>query len=312
WFAAPLLASSTLLAAPAQAQNVPAPKFVYSQPVAPNEAEWVAQAKGSLIATAGNSVNRNGLLGLTASRLLGANKVTFDGQAAYGRSSIVVPIFDPANPMSIIGLDRREDTTTNQWQVKTRYDRFFTVNNSGYLLGQIGADRIAGKRLVGGGQAGFSRQLFKNEQHTAVAEIGYDFSYESYLAPAVKGDPTQIHSGRLFLGELFALTADTGLYGNFEVLSNLNREKALNYDDPTSNEVAPFKDNRFVGKAGITTRLWKKLSFAFGVTWKFDQNPAPRALPPGSGGAMFAPTFPTPFADRSDTLTEATLVFSFF
>jgi hypothetical protein len=305
-----LAATAFWLAPPVHAQNVPAPKFVYIQP-APNEAEWVAQAKGSLLVTSGNTVTRNGVFGVTSSRLLGSNKLAFDGQIAYGRSSVVSPVFDPLNPMLIIGLDRREDTTTNQWSTKARYDRFFTANNAAYVLGQLGADRIAGKRLVGGGQVGFSRQVFKNEQHTAVAEIGYDFSYESYLAPAAKGDPTQIHSGRIFVGELFTLTTDTGLYGNLEVLSNLNSENALNYSDPTSNEVDPFDDTRVVAKGGITTRLWKKLSFAFGVTWKFDQNPAPRALPPGAGGAMFAPSFPTPFSDRSDTLTEATLVFSF-
>ncbi|HEY0706088.1 MAG TPA: DUF481 domain-containing protein [Polyangia bacterium] len=313
--AGPILALAFLVAggASAQAQNVPPPKFTYEQPPPAPVDEWVAQAKGSLLVTSGNTVTRNGLVGRRSSRRRGSNKASFDGQIAYGRSSIITPVFDPANPMSIVGLDRREDTTTNQWHSKARYDRFFTANNSGYLLGQIGADKIAGKRLMGGGQVGFSRELLKNERHTTVAEIGYDFSYESYLAPAAKGkDPTQIHSGRLFVGESFAVTPDTGLFANAEVLSNLNRENALNYDDPTSDEVAPFKDTRLLGKVGVTTRLWKKLSFAFSVTWKFDQNPAPRQLPPGAAGAMFAPTFATPFADRSDTLTEATLVFSFF
>lgn len=315
WFrllrAGVLLGSWSCFLCSAFAQNVPSPKFAYGKRIV-DEAAWVAQAKGSLLVTTGNTSSRQGMLGFNFGRLLGANRLSLEGQVAYGRASAIVPILDPANPMLIVGLDRREDTTTDQWQLRARYDRFFTDSNSGYLLGQIGADRLAGKRRVGGGQAGFSQQVYKSERHAAVAEIGYDFSYESYSAPAAQGQSaTQIHSGRIFLGDVLTISADTSLFGNAELLSNLNREHALNYSDPMSDEVSPFRDTRIVGKVGLTTRLWRKLSFAFGLTWKFDQNPATRALPANVGAATFAPGLPSFFADRSDTLTEATLVFSF-
>src|SRR5205085_711905 len=99
----------------------------------------------------------------------------------YGRSNILVPVLDVNGDVS--ALDRSPETTTNQWRARGRYDRFLTANNSAYGLGQIGADRIAGKKLIGGGQVGYSRQLVKTDAHTAVAELGYDFSYESYLSP---------------------------------------------------------------------------------------------------------------------------------
>jgi hypothetical protein len=42
-----------------------------------------------------------------------------------------------------------------------------------------------------------------------------------------------------------------------------------------------------------------------------DQNPAPRPVPSGSPpGSSYAPTF-QPFADKVDTLTEATLIYTF-
>jgi hypothetical protein len=79
----------------------------------------------------------------------------------------------------ITGIGRTEVTTTNNWLTKARYDRFFTANNSGYAAGQAAADRIAGKSFAGGGQVGYSRQLYKNDRPPCVSELGYDYSYET-------------------------------------------------------------------------------------------------------------------------------------
>jgi hypothetical protein len=297
-------------AQPAAAQDVPVPKFDMGKAPAKQTA-WTAQAKGSLLVTSGNSQTRNGVLGVSAAHTEGAMKLALDGQVAYGRSSAPVPLYDPANPMLLIGIGRQETTTTDQWLLRARADHFFTENNAGYLLGQIGSDKVAGKQLWGGGQAGYSRQLYKDERHTAVAELGYDFSYESYgdlRGSAV--DPVQIHSARTFLGEQLTLSTDTGLNASVEALFNLNRENALNANDRTQTDVAAFKDTRVIGKLGLTTKLYGRLSFAFGFTLKYDQNPAPQPLPAAAKGAMLSPTFVTPFAEKVDTLTEATLIFT--
>jgi hypothetical protein len=298
-------------AAPAAAQNVPLPKFEPAKPPA-KESEWMAQAKGSLLVTSGNSQSRSGILGMSGARSSGPVRLSLDAQLAYGRSGVLVPIYDPANPMLLVGLARRETTTTNQWQAKARSDYFFTEHNAAYLVGQIGADKIAGKELVGGGQIGYSRQLYKDARHTAVAELGYDFSYESYADQGGRSsDAVQIQSARLFLGEQLTLSKDTGVNASIEALSNLNREDALNASDRTRNEVDPFKDTRVIGKLGVTTRLYQRLSFAFGLTVKYDQNPAPQPLPAGAKDAMLGPGFEPPFAEKVDTLTEATLIFTF-
>lgn len=298
-------------AAPAAAQNAPIPKFEAAK-LTPDEPSWKAQAKGSLLVTSGNSRSRSGVFGFSGSRRSGATKLALEAQAAYGQSSVVVPQFDPANPMLLVGLGRQSETTTNQWLSRARADQFLSENNAAYLQMQLGADLIAGKERYGGAQLGYSRQLFKDQRHTAVAELGYDFSYERYAQPSGKViDPVQIHSARVFLGEQLALSSDTGINASLEALFNLNKENALDASDPSKNEVAAFRDTRVIGKLGLSTTLWKNLSFAFGVTVKYDQNPAPQPLPDAAKNAMLAPSFAQPFAEKLDTLTEATLIVTF-
>lgn len=312
-FARLTLAAGALaaLAAPsAQAQNPAAPEFKFDKPeekVTP----WQAQAKGGLVSTGGNSQTLGGTFSLTGSRRDGDNRVSLDGSLAYGRSQILVPTLDMAG--DVVGFDRRGETTTNEWRTRGRYDRFFTTNNSGYLLGQIGGDRIAGKSLIAGGQVGYSRQLLKDAQHTLVAELGYDLSHERYIqSPGKSVDPVTIHSARVFVGELWALTADTGITAGVEALFNLNEENALDADDPTgaTKRVKAFKDTRVLGKVGLTTTLRANLSVGLGFTVRYDQNPAPRPIPSSAKGAKYAPNFQA-FADEVDTLTEATLIFTF-
>ena len=182
------------------------------------------------------------------------------------------------------------------------------------------ADRVAGKSFFGGGQVGYSRQLLNNAMNTIVAEIGYDFSYETYVqAPPGKPalEAVSVHSARLFAGETLKLSAATGITGSIEALLNLNKEdKALNHINGTPG-VDAFKDTRVVGKVALTTTVWKALSIAFGFTVKYDQNPAPlpltSILPAGSTLAptAFASTAGVPFAQTTDTQAEATLIYTF-
>jgi len=294
------------------------PKFVFGKAEEVKTVEWKAQAKGGILLTTGNSQSQNATFSLSASRKEGNNKLALDGGLAYGRSNIRTPVFatpDPTMPMmppTITGINRQEVTTTNNWVLKGRYDRFFTANNSGYASGQAAADKIAGKSFFGGGQAGYSRQVLKNEVHLLVAELGYDFSYERYVQQPMKTlDPVSIHSARLFVGDTLKLSTATGFTASFEALFNLNKEgKALNVNTGQPG-VDPFKDTRLVGKAGITTTLVKSLSIAFMFTLRYDQNPAPLPIPSGSpAGAVFAADF-LPFAEKTDTLTDVTLIYAF-
>jgi hypothetical protein len=300
------LVYAVMLTLPSLARAEPQPgKFEFGKPPAQPTA-WKVAAKGGLLATTGNSQSRSGSLSLTASCESLRSKVSFEGMAAYGQSNILVPVLDASG--DVAGLRRQSQVTTNQWKARGRYDRFLTVNNAAYLAATVGADRIAGKSLLGAGQIGYSRQLLKTDVHTAAAELGYDAAFESYVGPA---STVAIHSARVFLGDQAKLTADTALNLSVEALFNINTEHAPDATDPTGarDRVKPFHDSRVIGKAGINTTLWKKLGFGFGVTVAYDQNPAPLPVPKGGSGKYAAGFFP--FAARVDTLTEATLVFTF-
>jgi large conductance mechanosensitive channel len=316
-----------LLAAPASAQSNPT--FTYGKPEEikagsppPPPVEWKAMTKAGVSYTTGNSETTNGALALAISRKESGNRFSFDAAIAYGKSNVLVPhivaVPDPTDPtmmrtiMEIDGIERRPVTSTNNWQTKARYDRFFTTNNSGYASGLASADTVAGKSFAGGGQVGYSRQLIKNDVHLVVSELGYDLSHERYVAqPSRVLAPVTIHSARAFASETMKMSASRGATASVEALFNLNREgSALNIDTGTPG-VPAFHDTRVIGKLGLTTTLFARLSAGFGFTVRYDQNPAPRPIPSGTpSGIAFAPGF-QPFSDTIDTLVEATLIYTF-
>ena len=76
-------------------------------------------------------------------------------------------------------------------------DRFLTERNSAFGGARAGGNRPAGKAFTGGVQAGYSRTVVKSERHEAIAEIGYDFTFEDYVGDT---DSLAIHSARVFAG----------------------------------------------------------------------------------------------------------------
>jgi hypothetical protein len=322
--------SGAALLAPAVARAETDPKFEFAkaEPPKPEKlVEWKAQAKAGGLLTTGNSEASSVVLALQASRKEGANRLSLEGGLAYGRTNTISPILTPGTatagmpnpPPTITGFNERTPvTTTNNWLAKGRYDRFFTENNSGYASAQGAGDKIAGKSFFGGAQVGYSRQLVKNDLNLVVVEIGYDYSFESYVEQAGKSIPSvSIHSARLFAGETLKLSQTTGITASGEALFNLNKEsKALDHTNGQPG-VSAFSDTRVVGKAGLTTTVWKALSIGFGFTLKYDQNPAPLPVPPGVPPGTtydmnaFSSTNGFVFAKTVDTLTEATLIYTF-
>jgi hypothetical protein len=329
-----LSAISLFFAVPALAQSNPA--FTFAKPDAPKPVdvakpgtppppppppiEWRAQVKGGFTMTSGNSETTGFVAAASASRKQGNNRLSVDANGAYGRSNVRTAVISPTpDPMTgnpdIIALTRTDVTTTNTWLLRGRYDRFFTLNNSGYVAAQAAADKVAGKTFFGGGQVGYSRQLYKSAMHLTVAEIGYDFSYERYVQVGTTAPPpVSIHSARIFAGETLTLTKATGITASVEALFNLNTETtAFNSSStaiPPAKGVDAFEDTRVNAKIGLTTTLYNKLSVSFGFTLRYDENPALLAIPAGSpANAAFSGI--APFADKLDTLTEATLVYTF-
>jgi hypothetical protein len=292
----------------AEAARLDAEKAAAAAVAAAKAVEWKAQSKGGFLLTSGNSQTTNATFGVNASRKEGKNKLTLEGVYAYGKSSNLVAIPDSTGQFV---TDYRRDTvvSTNNWMAKGRYDRFLTENNSLYVSGQGAGDKVAGKMFFGGGQAGYSRQLFKDKMHLVVAELGYDFSYLVFET----SDPSvAVHSARAFVGETLTLTQQTGMTAGVEGLFNLNKETKAKNADTGNDGVDPFKDTRVNAKIGISTNLYKSLSLGIGFTFKYTENPAPRPLPAGTTLA-YPPLYGSyQYADHTDTLTEATLVYTFF
>lgn len=295
--------------------NCPACPAPPPPPPAPpvNPVEWKAQSKGGMLITSGNSQSKNFTFGVNGFRKEGDNKLALEGGLAYGTSNAMVANVDSTN--TITSLDRQQVVSTNNMAAKGRYDRFLTENNALYASGQAAADKIAGKTFFGGGQLGYSRQLLKDKLNIVVAELGYDFSYERYVQQPDKTlDPVAIHSARILAGETLSLSKETGVTASVEALFNLNKEtKASNASDGTTG-VAAFKDIRVNAKVGLSTNLWKQLSFGFSFALKYNQNPAARPVPKGApAGTAFPATYVSwAYADKVDTLTEATLIYTFF
>jgi hypothetical protein len=261
--------------------------------------DWSATAEAGLLATTGNSQTVTLSAGGNATRVDPRNKLVLTVAFAYARATVLVP--DDGNGDGLIGpgeIAEDATTTANSSQLKLRYDRFLTDFDSLYATGMIGADRPAGKELVGGGQAGYSRRLFKDEKHEVVAEVGYDFTYEDLAV----GEPLAIHSARLFSGYKGLVRADTSVEASVEALGNLNTLPTL------PEESGPLDDTRVTGIAGLTTKLTAAVSFSFSFTVKYDRAPAPRAPFPG---LMFEPGF-VPLSEKTDTITKASLIVSLF
>lgn len=293
----------TLSSALAAAQDPPSFTYVKPEDIKAQPAtEKKLQAKGGLLLVTGNSRATTGTLGAVGSYAEGWNRFSAEANAAYARSSIVT--INDANGDKMVEpneVTRLSQATSKLLAGKGRYDRFLTLNNSGYVSVQALTDKLAGKELVAGTQVGYSRQLVKDEHNLAVAELGYDYSYE--LAATTGADAVSVHSVRAFLSEQLKLNDTSGAFLSLEVLSNLNKETA---PAPGFSEPKAFHDTRFNGKAGVTMNLWKNIALAFSFTLRYDQAPAPFKAP----GSDLTPSANFR-AEKVDTLTEANVVVTF-
>jgi hypothetical protein len=295
-----LMATLLLLSLAGAAAHAAEPgKFEFGKAEAVEETVWKATAQGGLVLAGGNSSATAGSAGLNITRNAGANKLALDVSGAYARTEVDVSA--DANADGFIGpaeITTERRTSSRLLAGRLRYDRFFTERNSAFVAALMTSDKPSGKELTAGGQVGYSFLVWKSERSSLAAEVGYDFSFERYVDVA---DGLAIHSARLFTGGETKLGEATVLALGVEALENLNPEKTA------TGTVDPFGDLRINGKGAVTTKLFENISLRFGVTVRYDADPAPRPklkLP-------FAMGF-VPRADTTDVLTEATVVVALF
>lgn len=334
-------------------------KFVEQKEV--KTVEWKAAASAGFTLAAGNANVLTMSGGANFSRNDGKNLVALDLSGVYAlttvprlldRDSAGAACAAAATTNGCNGIiDRGEELgsqstpTAGFLLIKLRYDRFFSVNNAGFLSAFAGLDIPASKKAIFGGQLGYSRQLFKTKLHQLKAELGTDLTYNSYiLAEGTSGnDSLFLASARLFVGYALTLGENTQVSLSAESLINLNTativERRAEAADAT----------RVNAAAALTTKVWKRLSFRFALGMRYDNCPAPnpnpnlkfaaystgvfnpaaggvaasglitevscssqeRAIEDGGGTAQDLSIYRVKYNQKLDLLTEANLVFSF-
>ncbi len=278
------------------------PKFEYgkSDEVAKVKGvEWNATAEAGVVFTTGNSETTTATGGLKAARKTGNNKVAADASITYARAGLRVLADRNGNGMID---DETEITTARQVTAealagKLRYDRFLTTSNSLFIAALASRDIPAGKKLVLGGQVGYSRQIHKTKSAEAVAEIGYDYSNENLVA----GPEISIHSARAYVGLKAELTEGTTFDTSGELLTNLNKETL-----PTrTEEVTIGQDTRFNLRTAISAKIGSSFAFQTSLEARFDNRPAPLGVKGLTMGFV-------PEASRLDTVMKASLIYTIF
>jgi hypothetical protein len=283
----------------------PTPKFEYGKSEDVKDVkgvEWDATAEAGVILTTGNSRVTTLTGGLKATRKEAKNKFSGEAAGAFARTSNLVA--NDINGDMLIESDeviREDKDSAKNYNAKLRYDRFLTEKNSVFIAALAGADPLAGKDLTAGGQVGYSRLLYLTEQHELAGEFGYDFSYENFATD----DPTatqsvSIHSARAFTGYKGKLSETTTVEGSLELLANLLGQTINDKD------VGAFEDLRANLAGSIVAKLSKSVAMSFSLTAKYDNVPAPLAIP----GAMLDPDDP-PEASKMDTVMKASIIVTF-
>jgi len=327
-------------------------KFVEVKEV--KKVEWKASAAAGFTLATGNSNVFTVSGGASFSRNDGKNLFAFDVGGVYGLTQLPILLDRDAAgalcpPESMMNgcngvIDRNTElgteskTTAGYLLAKARYDRFFSVNNAGYLTAFAGLDAPANKRVVTGGQIGYSRQFYKSKMHEFKAELGADLTYTEYEVRdgMMMGEPNLfLASARLFLGYNLTLGENTQVTAKVESLINLNPATVV------ERRVAPADATRVNANLALTTKVWQRLSFRFSLGIRYDNCPAPNAnlnfkaysqglidsgllgqvscssqealISRGESGATESDLsiYRVKYNQKLDTLTEANLVFSF-
>jgi hypothetical protein len=290
------------VAAPALAVAQPNPTFAYRKEDDVKEVpdvEWTAAAELGFVVTTGNSETTTITASGKVGRRAGKNKLEISTSLAYARASTRGAIDRDGNgtigPGEIVGDTK---ITAETFEGKLRYDRYLDDKNSLYIAALARRDRPAGKELLAGGQVGYSRVLKKTETAEAVAEVGYDLSYENVIAP---GDGVFIHSARAFVGFKGKASDENAYEASLEYLTNVAGV------DSATGRVGVAGDNRINAHAQWSSKIGADLSLAFTFDLKFDSAPSPLAI----SGVTFDPGF-VPESSSVDSLFKGSIIYTFF
>lgn len=294
------------LAGSAHAQDqVVAVKQEFGKQEEVKEVIWKAAASAGFSISTGNASVMTFSGGFNASRNDGSNKIALGLKGIYGLTDIAVFADSDGDMKASLNSELTvERKRTAALLLGTfRYDRFFSKNNTGYIMASAGLDLPASKEFMGGGQIGYARQIVNTKMHLLSAELGYDFNYTRYIVP--EAPPTNfeqnvfLHSARLYAGYVLSVADHTTVEANLEALVNFNVARIGDRD------VAAGQATRVNGQLAFTTKIWKALSLRAATMLRYNNAPGLTTLYP------FAADFPGRYNQKLDTLTELQLVVNF-
>lgn len=157
---------------------------------------------------------------------------------------------------------------TNNFNARMRYDFFLTPDDALFLVAKGRYDPFARLEPRIGGQAGYLRNLFREENHRFWGEVGYDFTYDNFgevldVGGGQLASDRQLHSLRLFVGYENKLNEVLTYVTGLEALMRLDRPEHW----------------RFEWVNQFRSKLADWLQVSLDLTGRFD------ALPPGQAQA---------------------------
>ncbi|MCB9602758.1 MAG: DUF481 domain-containing protein [Sandaracinus sp.] len=216
---------------------------------------WALSA-GAVIST-GNTRSWTANAGTTFRLVRGRHSVGLDWAFNYGRANL--PSDDP---------DAGYVDTVRNSNSKLRYDFFLTAMDALFVSAAHRWDTFAGLDTRLQLQAGYLRNFFKEENHRAWGEVGYDMTYDNFDPEAVQDpdraadplcdpalvpftstrrengcflDGTQVvHAARVYLGYENALNENVRFLTGVETLLNLQEieDLRLNFDAALRSTIA--------------------------------------------------------------------------
>lgn len=276
-----LLSALTLLlgvpAPRAAAQDVPAvtqhtEAVAAAPPEEDHETTWNISAGANL--STGNTRARNVNAGTQLYVLRGSHALTLQSAFNYGQADT-----DGAGPDDY-------QLTTRNLNSRVRYDAFLTANDALFVAVAHRWDSLAGLQTRLQLQAGYLRNLVKNDNTRAWIEAGYDFTFdnrqnspgrrvicsEDDVTNMVGGctrvvrNFQNIHALRLFYGLTHKFSDDVRVATGLEFLINMN--------ELAGGEAGAFEDIRVNWETALNARLIERLALEVKFRLQYDRVPA--------------------------------------
>lgn len=217
------------------------------------------QVQGGGLATTGNSKQLSLTTAASFRLRRSDDQLTLVAAGNYSRASVG---------------GRPIETTVENLQGKSRYDRFFATDWTAFLGVQARRDRFAGLGLRLQVDPGVGYYFVNRAERIFWAELGYDLLYdvrrdEARVQTDADGNPipaapllaktNTVHSGRAFLGYRYTLNEGVSITTGLEYLQGLSDTSV----------------HRVNGEAVVTSKFTQSLSLATSFLFRYDNKPLP-------------------------------------